>query len=132
MLILIRGIHMSEKIKVGQLSEFIPGKINTVTVQGQSVLVVKLEDGRVCAIKNQCAHLPLPLNRGTLQGELITCPWHNSQFNVCTGKNIDWVMGIAGVKMPDWSRRLIALGREAENLTTYHVEIEDNNVFVHL
>ncbi|MCA9980382.1 MAG: Rieske (2Fe-2S) protein [Anaerolineales bacterium] len=121
---------MSEKIKVGQLSDFTPGKINTVSVKGNSVLVVRLEDGRVCAVKNQCAHLPLPLNRGSIDGDSITCPWHGSKFNVCSGKNIDWVMGVAGVKMPDWSRRLIALGRDAENLTTYGVEIEDGDVFV--
>ncbi len=121
---------MTNKVKVGQLSNFESGTLNTVSVEGESVLIAKLADGRVCAVKNQCSHLPLPLNRGKLEGELITCPWHNSQFNVCSGKNIDWVMGVAGVKMPDWSRRLIALGRDAQDLTTYEVHIENDDVFI--
>jgi nitrite reductase/ring-hydroxylating ferredoxin subunit len=123
---------MPDKINIGPLTNFTPGQLHTITVNKQTILVARLADGRVCALQNQCTHLPLPLNRGTLEGETITCPWHNSQFNVCTGENKDWVMGIAGITMPDWSRRLIALGRQPENLTTYKVEVEDNNVFVYL
>jgi nitrite reductase/ring-hydroxylating ferredoxin subunit len=26
-----------------------------------------------------------PLNEGTLDGSTVTCPWHGSQFDVCTG-----------------------------------------------
>ena len=41
--------------------------------------------GRVCAAQAKCTHRGGPLNEGTLDGSTVTCPWHGSQFNVCTG-----------------------------------------------
>ena len=41
--------------------------------------------GRLCATQPKCTHRGGPLNEGTLAGSTVTCPWHGSQFNVCTG-----------------------------------------------
>jgi nitrite reductase/ring-hydroxylating ferredoxin subunit len=41
--------------------------------------------GRPCATQAQCTHQGGPLDEGTLDGSTVTCPWHGSQFNVCTG-----------------------------------------------
>jgi nitrite reductase/ring-hydroxylating ferredoxin subunit len=40
--------------------------------------------GRFCATQGKCTHRGGPLNEGTLDGSTVTCPWHGSQFNVCT------------------------------------------------
>ena len=42
-------------------------------------------DGRFCATQATCPHRQGPLNEGTLDGSTVTCPWHGSQFDVCTG-----------------------------------------------
>jgi nitrite reductase/ring-hydroxylating ferredoxin subunit len=42
-------------------------------------------DGGLCATQAACPHRQGPLNEGTLDGSTVTCPWHGSQFNVCTG-----------------------------------------------
>jgi nitrite reductase/ring-hydroxylating ferredoxin subunit len=42
-------------------------------------------DGTSCATQNKCTHKQGPLNEGKLEGSTVTCPWHGSQFNVCTG-----------------------------------------------
>jgi nitrite reductase/ring-hydroxylating ferredoxin subunit len=42
-------------------------------------------DGGVCATQAACPHRQGPLNEGTLEGSTVTCPWHGSKFNVCTG-----------------------------------------------
>jgi len=42
-------------------------------------------DGGFCATQASCPHRQGPLNEGTLDGSIVTCPWHGSQFNVCTG-----------------------------------------------
>ena len=42
-------------------------------------------DGGFCATQAACPHRLGPLNEGTLDGSTVTCPWHGSQFNVCTG-----------------------------------------------
>jgi nitrite reductase/ring-hydroxylating ferredoxin subunit len=41
-------------------------------------------DGTIYALDNTCLH------RGgrTLQGEVVTCPWHGWQYNVRTGQNL--------------------------------------------
>src|SRR5690242_10826853 len=41
--------------------------------------------GRFCATDIKCPHLGGPLNEGTLRDSTVTCPWHGSEFNVCTG-----------------------------------------------
>jgi len=41
--------------------------------------------GSFCATQAKCTHRGGPLNEGTLDGSTVTCPWHGTQFNVCTG-----------------------------------------------
>jgi nitrite reductase/ring-hydroxylating ferredoxin subunit len=41
--------------------------------------------GSPCATQAKCTHSGGPLNEGALHGSTVTCPWHGSQFNVCTG-----------------------------------------------
>jgi nitrite reductase/ring-hydroxylating ferredoxin subunit len=41
--------------------------------------------GSFCATQAKCTHRGGPLNEGKLDGSTVTCPWHGSQFNVCTG-----------------------------------------------
>jgi nitrite reductase/ring-hydroxylating ferredoxin subunit len=41
--------------------------------------------GRFCATQAKCPHRQGPLNEGKLDGSTVTCPWHGSQFDVCTG-----------------------------------------------
>jgi len=41
--------------------------------------------GHFCATQAKCPHKQGPLNEGELDGSTVTCPWHGSQFNVCTG-----------------------------------------------
>jgi nitrite reductase/ring-hydroxylating ferredoxin subunit len=42
-------------------------------------------DGQFCATHPRCTHKQGPLSEGTLDGSTVTCPWHGSEFNVCTG-----------------------------------------------
>jgi nitrite reductase/ring-hydroxylating ferredoxin subunit len=38
-----------------------------------------------CATQAKCTHRGGPLNEGKLDGSTVTCPWHGTQYNVCTG-----------------------------------------------
>ena len=42
--------------------------------------------GNFCAMGAKCTHQQGPLSEGKLDGSIVTCPWHGSQFNVCTGE----------------------------------------------
>jgi len=41
--------------------------------------------GNFCAVHSKCTHRQGPLSESKLDGSTVTCPWHGSQFNVCTG-----------------------------------------------
>jgi len=41
--------------------------------------------GSFCATQAKCPHKQGPLNEGSFDGSTVTCPWHGSQFNVCSG-----------------------------------------------
>ena len=41
--------------------------------------------GSFCATQAKCTHKQGPLSEGKLDGSTVTCPWHGSQFNACTG-----------------------------------------------
>jgi nitrite reductase/ring-hydroxylating ferredoxin subunit len=42
-------------------------------------------NGGFCATQAACTHKQGPLNEGPLDGSTVTCPWHGSRFDVCTG-----------------------------------------------
>jgi nitrite reductase/ring-hydroxylating ferredoxin subunit len=42
-------------------------------------------DGQFFATQAKCTHRKGPLNEGTLEGSIVTCPWHGAKFNVMTG-----------------------------------------------
>lgn len=72
-------------VKVGTTADFEglkTGKL--VQAGGQSLAVFKV-DGNYYAIENTCPHAGGPLAEGPLTGDVVTCPWHGSRFNVTTG-----------------------------------------------
>jgi len=98
-------------------------------VEGARLLLTRV-GGQVRAIENKCPHLGLSMARGKVEGEVIHCPWHGSTFNVCTGQNLDWITAVAGVKVPDWSRSLIAFGKQPAAVRTFAAREENGRVLV--
>jgi nitrite reductase/ring-hydroxylating ferredoxin subunit/uncharacterized membrane protein len=63
-------------------AELPEGKPVVVEVEQVPVLLLR-HAGHLHAVENTCPHLGAPLNEGTIEGEVLTCPWHGSQF--CLG-----------------------------------------------
>ena len=42
----------------------------------------------LCAISDRCPHAGSPLASGALEGQIVTCPRHGSQFDVQTGERL--------------------------------------------
>jgi nitrite reductase/ring-hydroxylating ferredoxin subunit len=59
-------------------------KLHRVVVAGVPVVVLKLGE-RYHAISATCSHAGGPLDEGTLEGDVVTCPWHGSRFSLATG-----------------------------------------------
>lgn len=119
------------RVKIGTSADFPEATLVEVTGKNINLVAARI-NGKIYAAYGLCPHLNLPLNRSQLEGSTLTCSWHGSQFDLTTGKNLDWVRGLGGLPLPGWSRALIALGKEPTPLTTYPVTEEQGEVFVDL
>jgi len=119
------------RVLLGSVSDFPEGKLKTVKAGEVTVVVAKTSAG-FCAVKNQCAHLPLPLAGGKLEGDNIVCPFHGSTYNLCTGENQDWVTGAAGLKLPKALRSVIAMGKKPQGITSYAVTEENGQLYAEI
>lgn len=122
---------MSKKISIGSLADFPAGKAKVLNVDGISIVINHVDD-KFYAVENRCAHLGLPLGANKVEGTVITCPFHGSQFDMCTGENLDWVTGFAGAKLPEWSRKLLALGKKPASIKTFNVICENEQLFIEI
>jgi nitrite reductase/ring-hydroxylating ferredoxin subunit len=105
------------------LEELPPNSMRAVTVASTPVLLVR-EGDQVYALEPRCGHMGGPLPEGTLQGHIVTCPWHGSQYDARTGRAIRGPYRIPGV-----SRLLTGL---AKPRTTYPAQIAGGSVEVDL
>ena len=116
---------MSDEVKVGPASELTPG-----TVKGAGRYAVGNADGELFAVTRRCRHLNADLANGRIdEAGCLVCPWHESKYDVATGK---MVLGPQGVfaKIPGLGTAFKALtsvfplgrGRVVERDDTLYVE----------
>jgi nitrite reductase/ring-hydroxylating ferredoxin subunit len=65
--------------------EVAPGGMKPVEIAGREVVVCNC-DGKFYAFQRRCGHMNAPLDMGTLDGTILTCPMHCAQFDVITGE----------------------------------------------
>lgn len=70
--------------KVAREADLHAGGARAVQVGGRAVALFRLGDS-FYATDNDCLHLGGPLAEGSLEGTLVTCPWHDWRFDVTTG-----------------------------------------------
>jgi nitrite reductase/ring-hydroxylating ferredoxin subunit len=88
-------------------SEIAPGTCKLGAVGKMQVAIFNV-DGQFYATQAECTHRGGPLCEGALWGEIVTCPWHGSEFNARTGE---------------------VVGPPAEvPLKTYKVRVEDGKI----
>ncbi len=107
-------------VRVARAEEVPPGHTRFV-LAGERPLVLANWDGRIFALDGLCPHQRFPLEGAQLWDHLLTCPWHNYQFDVRTGENYY----PKNVYPPD-------LGAELAALRRYPVEVRDGAVWVDL
>lgn len=97
---------------------------------GATPLLLTRVNGAVHAVSSKCPHLGLSLAKGKVEGGSITCPFHGSRFDVCSGDNLDWCNAVVGVPVPGWTSRLIAMGKKPQPLPVFEASEQDGKVFV--
>lgn len=74
-----------EFVKALDTIELPPNKMVMVLLGGREILLANV-DGAYHAIANRCTHMGGNLSNGVLNGSVVTCPRHGSQFDVRSGK----------------------------------------------
>lgn len=64
----------------------IDGMIN-FKIGGRDILVINSED-KYYAIDGVCTHAQCSLEKGILEGKVLTCPCHGGQYNIESGEVI--------------------------------------------
>jgi 3-phenylpropionate/trans-cinnamate dioxygenase ferredoxin component len=78
---------MADFVKAANLSELTPGSCKAIDVAGTMIALFNV-GGTVYALDNTCLHQGGPLGEGTLEGDVVTCPWHMWEYNVRTGEKV--------------------------------------------
>ena len=109
-----------EVLKAGGLQD---GQMKSVKAGGRDVLLAKV-GGKFYAAENKCPHMGGNLAQGKLEGTVVTCPVHASQFELKDGSVIRWT---------NWPGIVVAatkLMRRPRAIKTYPVKVEGDKVLV--
>ena len=75
-----------EAAKEGDIAE---GSMKEVATEDQKILLAKV-GGRYYAVEGVCPHMGGNLVSGKLEGTVVTCPRHGSQFDLSDGHMVRW------------------------------------------
>ncbi len=77
---------MSETfVQAIQIAEIAPGGMKAIELDGHEIVICNCA-GTFYALDRRCGHMNAPLEMGTLDGIILTCAMHGSQFDVTTGE----------------------------------------------
>ncbi len=71
-------------VRVASVRDVRLGMSKSVVVDGRSIALHNV-DGKIYATDNRCLHQGGPLAEGELMDNIITCPLHSWQYDVCSG-----------------------------------------------
>jgi len=114
---------MGKFVEVGKKDDLANGTMKEVKVEGHDILLARVAN-KYYAIDNRCPHFGGNLSRGRLEGTVVTCPLHGSQFDITDGHVVRWLKG---------SGFLSAVGKALkgpEPIATYKIKVEDGRVSI--
>ena len=76
---------MDDFREVADLEDITPGEVFGVEVDGVEIALARQSDGTIHAIGDLCTHENVNLSDGDLDGGLLECWKHGSQFDLRTG-----------------------------------------------
>ncbi|MEO0909026.1 MAG: Rieske 2Fe-2S domain-containing protein, partial [Pseudomonadota bacterium] len=74
-------------VPVCNVSDMTDGYAKIAKLANGERVAVYLQEGKLSAISNACAHQNGPLGEGKVIDCLVTCPWHGFQYNVTDGRS---------------------------------------------
>ena len=116
---------MAEFTKVSKTGELKDGSMKAVNVAGHEILLARVGDSYYAG-DNYCPHMGGKLSQGKLEGTVVTCPRHGSQFDLMDGRVVRWLKGSGLVSM---------VGKALKSprpLATYNVKAEDDRIWIEI
>jgi 3-phenylpropionate/trans-cinnamate dioxygenase ferredoxin subunit len=110
-------------MEAGKTGEFQDGTKKKVSVGGREILLARVGK-KYYAVGNTCPHMGGDLAAGKLEGTVVTCPRHGSQFDISDGHNIRWMKG---------SGLFSAVGKALKSprpLPTYNVRVDGETILI--
>ena len=114
---------MSPFLPVARAQEFQNGTMKTVMAGSTGILLAKI-NGQFYATDLLCPHMQADLSEGTLSGTILTCPMHNSQFDLKDGHVVRWT-DLTGIIL-SYAKKT----RPPRPLKCYPVRVEGDTVLV--
>lgn len=126
-------------VEVAKINEIAPGGMKAYEVNGKEIILCNY-DGKIFALDRRCGHMNAPLEMGTLEGYILTCPMHSVQFDITTGEALSGTIPhYFGETPPPKTDKIDnymqSLGMliskiKIHNLKTYPVKIEGDTIKV--
>ena len=91
-----------EYLEAAQIGQIPPGTAKGFSLKNKELLLINI-DGKYYAVGKKCTHFGGDLSKGKLEGKVVTCPRHGSQFDVTTGKRL---AGLAKKDLPVYEVKL--------------------------
>jgi 3-phenylpropionate/trans-cinnamate dioxygenase ferredoxin subunit len=113
---------MGEFTEVSKIDELKNGTMKAANLAGRQILLARVGD-KYYAVDNLCPHMKGNLSQGKLEGTVVTCPLHSSQFDISNGQVVRWLKGGLISKVGKAIK-------PSKDLTVYNVKIEDGEVLV--
>jgi 3-phenylpropionate/trans-cinnamate dioxygenase ferredoxin subunit len=113
---------MSKFTEVAKVEELKSGTMKKVFAEGHEILLARVGD-KYYATDNRCPHRKGDLSQGKLEGTIVTCPLHGSQFYISNGQVVRWLKG-------GLMSKLGSVLKLSKALMVYNVKVEDGKVLV--
>jgi len=115
---------MSKFTEVSKIEELKSGTMKAVIAEGREILLARIGD-KYYAVDGRCPHMKGNLSQGKLEGTVVTCPRHGSQFDISNGRVVRWLKG--GLRS-----KLSGTLKMSKDLTVYNVKVEGRSVLVEI
>jgi len=116
---------MGRFIEISKSGELAEGTMKEVVAEGRKILLARVGD-RYYAADNRCPHMGAKLSEGKLEGVVVTCPRHGSQFDLSNGHVVRWLRTSGLISTV--SKAL----KPPRPLAIYSVKVEDDRILIEI
>jgi 3-phenylpropionate/trans-cinnamate dioxygenase ferredoxin subunit len=116
---------MAKFIEVAKEGDVADGGMKEVTAESQKILLARVV-GRYYAVEGSCPHMGGSLASGKLEGTVVTCPRHGSQFDLTDGHMVRWA------QLPGVVSAIGKAFKRPRGLKSFPVKVEAGKVLVEI